>query len=287
MFDITKWTDQGEPNPVHLSLASPEGSGKVDESSRTLSTAEQARDGVDLMHFSPRSAYLPLVLCMAAMLGPTASMYAQSPFPPPGTSGGATLPDAPSATRPVKVDRPAIVNGRPYVRPTKREQFMDYLNDSYGLSALGRTSVATAYGQIKATQDHSSYPANWGGFGERFGTGALATVISGNVRYGMETVFREDMRYIPCHGCSVKRKIGNALLAEVTARHDSDGHRFFTLTPLVSDMSGPIIVNSTVVPGRAAINGVIGSRVRVSVRVGSHLYTEFVSERKHHDPKLE
>jgi hypothetical protein len=52
-------------------------------------------------------------------------------------------------------------------------------------------------------------------------------------------------------------------------------------------MSGPIIVNSTVVPGRAAINGVVGSRVRVSVRVGSHLYTEFVSERKHHDPKLE
>jgi hypothetical protein len=62
---------------------------------------------------------------------------------------------------------------------------MDYLNDSYGLSALGRTSVATAYGQIKATQDTTSYPANWGGFGERFGTGALATVISGNVRYGM------------------------------------------------------------------------------------------------------
>ena len=43
---------------------------------------------------------------------------------------------------------------------------------------------------------------DWPGFGQRFGSASAVTAIDGNVRYGMEMLFKEDMRYIPCHGCS-------------------------------------------------------------------------------------
>jgi hypothetical protein len=215
-------------------------------------------------------------------------IQAQSTLPDAPESGAAFAlkPDQPATGSAFtgKRDQPAIINGRPYVRPSRRDQFKDYLRDTYGLPALARTSVRAAYGQGMGKPDE--WGQDWAGFGQRFGSSAAVTVIDGNARYGMETVFREDMRYIPCHGCSVKRKIENALLAEITARHDRDGHRFFTLTPLISDMTGPIIANSFWVPDHGPVDGVIGSRVSVATRIGGHLFTEFVLELRHHDQPL-
>jgi hypothetical protein len=179
---------------------------------------------------------------------------------------------------------PAMINGRPYVRPTPKEQFHDYLKDTYGWPGLARTSVRAVYAQGRGKPDE--WGQDWSGFGQRFGSSTATTVIDGNVRYGLEMLFKEDMRYIPCHGCSKKRKLENALLAEITARHDSDGHRFFTLTPTVSDMTGPIIANSYWVPGHTAIDGFVGSRLIFATRIGGHLFSEFVLERRHHDAKL-
>ena len=183
-----------------------------------------------------------------------------------------------------KPDLPAIINGRPYARPSRKDQFNDYLRDTYGLPALARTAVRASYGQ--GMDLPSGWGQDWPGFGQRFGSSSAVTVIDGNMRYGMETLFKEDMRYIPCHGCSAKRKIENALMAEITARHDSDGHRFFTLTPVLSDMTGPIVANSFWVPDHGPVDGVIGSRITVATRVGAHLFNEFVLELRHHDPKL-
>lgn len=197
-------------------------------------------------------------------------------------------PKAPTADNPataVILDQPTIINGRPYVRPTRKDQFRDYLRDSYGLPALARTVASAAYAQ--AVDDPACWDQNWRGFGQRLGPSAANTAIGGNVRYGIELIFREDMRYIPCHGCSVKRKIANALLAEVTARHNSEGHRFFTLTPVISDMSGRIIVNTFWIPDRDPIDGVIRSRLTFATRIGGHLFSEFVLERRHRDPKFQ
>jgi hypothetical protein len=154
---------------------------------------------------------------------------------------------------------PVMINGRPYVRPTPKEQFLDYLNDTYGWPALARSAARALYAQGK--DKPAAWGQDWPGFGQ-------------------------DMRYIPCHGCSAKRKLENALLAEITARHDTDGHRFFTLTPTVTDMSGPIIANEFWVPGHTAVDGFVGSRLIFATRIGGHLFTEFVLERRHHDPKL-
>jgi hypothetical protein len=184
----------------------------------------------------------------------------------------------------MKPDLPAIVNGRPYERPSAKVRFKDYLQDSYGLPALARTSVRALYAEGRDKPEE--WGQDWMGFGQRFGSSAATTVIDGNVRYAMETIFSEDMRYIPCHGCSAKRKIESALLAEITARHERDGHRFFTLTPVISDMSGPIIANAFWLPGKSPVDGVVGARLIFATRIGGHLFREFVLERRHHDPKL-
>ena len=181
------------------------------------------------------------------------------------------------------LDLPVTINGRPYVRPTQKDQFKDYLRDSYGLPALARSVASAAYAQV--LDDPACWDQNWRGFGQRLAPAAANTAIGGNVRYGMELIFREDMRYIPCRGCSVKRKIANALLAEVTARHNRDGRRFFTLTPVISDMSGRIIVNTFWIPNRDPLDGVIRSRLTFATRIGGHLFNELVLERRHRDPR--
>jgi hypothetical protein len=210
---------------------------------------------------------------------------AQTPEQKPSPAAAVKVPAASAeitAQKPAK--SPVIINGRPYVRPTPKEQFHDYLSDTYGWPALATTAARAIYAQ--GTDKPDQWGQDWPGFGQRFGSSSAVTVIDGNVRYGMEMLFKEDMRYIPCHGCSKKRKVENALLAEITARHDIDGHRFFTLTPTVTDMTGPIIANSIWIPGHTAIDGFVGSRLIFATRIGGHLFTEFILERRHHDPKL-
>jgi len=254
----------------------------------------------------PRFALLPALACaLACTLACTAAAAqssipatpAQQPAPQtaPAAQPQTPLPNAPRPPRDLRprtpaeqaarVATPAIINGRPYVRPTLRVQVHDYLLDSYGPPAFARSTVRALYNQA---QDG---PSGWGqdfpGFMQRFGSNVAITAIDGNVRFGMERLFREDLRYIPCHGCSVRRKLENALLSEVTARHTDDGHRFFTLTPAVADFSGPIIAHSAWYPGFSPFGGVVATRTVAATRVGQHLFTEFILERRHHDRKIE
>jgi hypothetical protein len=239
-----------------------------------------------------------LILMSGFALGPSRCCAQNAPPQTGSTAAAMEVPAAPTpdepTARPVTplisaaavnpTKAPVMINGRPYVRPTPKEQFIDYLKNSYGLPALVGTAARASYGQAMGKPE--GWGQDWPGFGQRFGTAAAVTAIDGNVRYGLEMLFHEDMRYIPCHGCSKKRKLENALLAEVTARHDSDGHRFFTLTPTITDMAGPIIANAYWVPGKTAIDGFVGSRLIFATRISGHLFTEFVLERRHHDPPL-
>jgi hypothetical protein len=200
------------------------------------------------------------------------------------------IPDAPIlqalVTGSATTIKPVMINGRPYVRPTNREQFIAYLKDSYGLPAFEAATFRSTYAQLRGKPE--GWGQDWPGFGQRFGTAMAVSAINGNVRYGMEMLFHEDMRYIPCHGCTKKKKIENALLAEITARHDTDGHRFFTLTPTIADFSGPIITHSIWYPGGPSpIDGVVAARLVFATRIGGHLFREFVLERRHKDPPLD
>jgi hypothetical protein len=187
----------------------------------------------------------------------------------------------------LRISKLAIVNGRPYDQPSAHDQFIAYLTDTYGLPAQGRTLVRALYAQ--ATDKPDEWSQDFTGFMQRYGVQALTTAMVGNIRYGMESIFHEDLRYIPCHGCGVKRKIENALLAEITARHDEDGHRFFTLTPTVADFLGPIIVHSMPIfpDGVNPGEGAVSARLVFATRIGGHLFQEFVWERRHHDKRIE
>jgi len=207
-----------------------------------------------------------------------------APAPPPAAAPQPprqTLQLTPEEREAERIKHLAIVNYRPYDQPSHKDQFIDYLNDSYGLPAFGRSTARALYGE--ARNNSTAWGEDFPGYMQRFGSALASNAISGNVRFGMETLFSEDMRYIPCHGCKFKHKIENALLAEVTARHDVDGHRFFTLTPEISDFSGPIIANVVWVPHGSPMSGVISTRTVFAVRIGAHLFQEFVLERRHHD----
>lgn len=238
-------------------------------------------------------AFPVLIVCGVMLgVGATGGACAQSPTAPaaaPAAAGqavGAGLKTRDPASVSVVAPGPKVVmiNGRPYMHPTQHQLFMDYLRDSYGLPALARSTVRALYSEGRGTP--TEWSTDWEGFGQRFGSSVGVTAINGNVRYGMEEIFHEDLRYIPCHGCSAKHKIENALLAEITARHAKDGHRFFTLTPTVADFSGPIIAHQLWYPANSdpALAGVVSARTVFATRIGSHLFWEFVLERRHKDP---
>jgi hypothetical protein len=207
-----------------------------------------------------------------------------SPAPSPHTRKKQTE-EAKKAKEATRIAALGSINGAVYDQPSHKDQFLDYLRDSYGLPAFARTGVRSLYAEGR--DKPSGWSQDFTGYMQRLGSDAAITAIDGNVRFGMETVFKEDMRYIPCHGCSIRRKIQNALLSEVTARHDVDGHRFFTLTPAIADFSGPIIANYSWYPSHDPVDGVVATRTVAATRVGSHLFTEFVLERRHHDRKIE
>jgi hypothetical protein len=224
-----------------------------------------------------------------------AALHAIAQTTPPQPPAPQTLPSAPTLQthkvltpdekEAARVAALGTVNGVVYDQPSHKDQFLDYLRDSYELPAFARTGVRSLYEE--ATDKPSGWGQDFPGFMQRVGSNAAINAIDGNVRFGLETLFREDMRYIPCHGCSIKRKIMNALLSEVTARHDTDGHRFFTLTPAIADFSGPIIANYSWYPNHDPFGGVVATRTVAATRVGSHLFTEFVLERRHHDRRIQ
>jgi hypothetical protein len=188
-------------------------------------------------------------------------------------------PDAltPEQVEAIRVRRLPLVNGIPYEPPTAHIYFSDYLHDTYGLNGFIRSNIRALYNQ--ALDEPKEWDTDFEGYGQRYISSEGVTVINGNVRLGMEFLFHEDLRYIPCHGCSIKRKIANAWLAEFTARHGADGHRTFTLTPVVADFSGPIIAHSLWYPHFDPFAGVVATRTVFATRVGLHLVQEFLPQR--------
>jgi hypothetical protein len=227
----------------------------------------------------------PVAQTAPAQSAPTSTAPSQRIPNSPAPALRQRHPQTPEEKEAARVAALGNINGRPYDQPSAKDQFLDYLRDSYGPPAFVRSTARALYNQ--ALDGPSGWGQDFPGFMQRFGSNVAITAIDGNVRYGMEAVFHEDLRYIPCHGCSVKRKLENALLSEVTARHDDDGHRFFTLTPAIADFSGPIIAHSLWYPDFNPFGGVVATRTVAATRVGQHLFTEFIWERRHKDRKIE
>src|SRR5580698_2310443 len=98
---------------------------------------------------------------------------AQTPEP------DAPVPNAavqPSRTNTLQVRKPVIINGRPYVPPTAKQQFIGYLKDSYGLPAFAGASVRSLYGQGVGKPE--GWGQDWPGYGQRFGSSLAVSAIN-------------------------------------------------------------------------------------------------------------
>jgi hypothetical protein len=181
----------------------------------------------------------------------------------------------------MRISKLPMLNGRPYDQPSTKDTLIDYAKDTYLLSGQIRSFIRAEYSQLRGKPEEWDYL-------QRLGSSEAVTIIDGNVRLAMELTFHEDLRYLPCHGCTVKKKIENALLSEITARHDDTGRRFFTLTPTIADFSGPIIAHSYWYPaGFDPWQGVVATRLVFATRIGQHLFREFVLEHLHKDTPLD
>ena len=197
----------------------------------------------------PQAPFRLFSLILAAALLP--KLHAQQPVL------AAALPEAPSALlfssseaseaptlAPPQAVTPyatrAMVNGRPYFQPTGHQQLKAYEHDLIlGPRPYIHAAIRATIEQIK------TIPVGWGqdfpGFLQRYGSAFGEAGIDTSVRYGLGYVLHEDVRYIICHHCSVGAKFANAALYEVTARHGADGHRAFSLTPIIASVSGPMV----------------------------------------------
>ncbi len=214
-----------------------------------------------------RLMLLPRCISLGGILflGATGAV-AQAPAP---------LPDAPSST--VLRNRP-MVNGVPYRKPTRREDFVAYRHELIGprpfLSAAIRSGIEQA----------RTVPVGWGqdfpGYAQRYGSAYAEFAIDSSVRFGLAGALHEDVRYLICHQCSAGEKVKNAVLAEFTARHGADGHRVISPTPIVAGFSGPLVAYSTWYPpqygpGDAAGHAVFG----FGFRIVGHVVREFLADR--------
>ena len=181
----------------------------------------------------------------------------------------APLPDAPSTT---------LVNGRPYRKPTAKEDLRAYRGDLFGARPLIHAAVRSGIEQIRTV------PVGWGqdfpGYMQRYGSAYGEAAIDNSVRYGLGSLLHEDVRYLVCHDCTFGDKLANAALYEVTARHGADGHRTFSMTPIVASFSGPEVAYAAwyppgYTPEMAAKHAFLG----IGTRVLFNLLREYTRDR--------
>ncbi len=86
------------------------------------------------------------------------------------------------------INQLAMVNSRPYVRPMKKDQFGNYLKDSYGVPRMARSFVRSFYEPFRDKRD--GWGQDWHDNGQRFGSNGAITANNDSPRYVMGKQFR-------------------------------------------------------------------------------------------------
>jgi hypothetical protein len=135
----------------------------------------------------------------------------------------------------------------PYSPPTHAERFQMYIHHTLGPDTIFMAAVWAGIGQA----EHSPrlWPEGAKGYAERFGSVMGREAVRGTAAYALGEVFREDLRYVHCAGCSTSGKIKTAFLNTFAARKGKDGHEDLSLTRLLAPIPGGIVA-STWLPGK-------------------------------------
>jgi len=201
-------------------------------------------------------------------------VFAAAVFPMHAQSRRATsdtLPDAPSATL-------TIVNGRPYRHPTRKQDLKAYQHEVIGPRAFIGAGFRSGIEQIRTV------PTGWGqdfpGYMQRYGSAYGEITIDSSVRFALAGVLHEDTRYLICHKCSLSAKFKNAALAEVTDRRGDDGHRVFSVVPIVADFSGPLVAYAAwYPPGYGPEDAAKHSALGLVIHFAGHMVRETLFDR--------
>lgn len=155
--------------------------------------------------------------------------------------GQQTLPNAPSATMPVK--KPTT---RMYSPPTQGERFRAYLKHTYGLSAILEAGVR---GGIEQKRDEpSQWPQGGQGYADRFGSSMGQIAVRGTTSYVLADIFKEDLRITPCGSPCSKSKFKAALEDTFMARKGDDGHEAISVARIAAPWAGSAVAINTWYP---------------------------------------
>lgn len=218
------------------------------------------------------------VLAVAAQAAGAQTTGGRGTGPQPGAQTApapAALPDAPSA---VMYDKLPMVNGRPYRKPTARQDLLAYRQELIGPRAFLSAGIRSGIEQARGV------PTGWGkdfaGYAQRYGSAYAEETIDSSVRFAIAGALHEDVRYLVCHECTAGQKVRNAFLAEVTARHGADGHRAFSVTPIVAGVSGPLVAYSAWYPaGYGTSDALRHATFGLGTRILFHVVREFLADR--------
>jgi len=213
-------------------------------------------------------------LCPRPALSETPSAYVALPeAPQPPAPHPNPEPPSPSPGVPV------LFYTAGYDPPTHQDSLHAYTMELIGPRPFLSAGVSAGIEQAR------NIPKGWGldlpGYLQRYASAYTESAIDSSTRFGLASLFHEDVRYFPCYRCSIWDKYENAVLAEVSVRRGEDGHRVFSPTPILAGFSGPLIAyNAWYPPGYSNRDALHHAALGFITRIGFHLVREFLAERK-------
>jgi hypothetical protein len=176
-----------------------------------------------------------------------------------------------------QINFPANQSQNTYIRPTGKEQFKRYLDNTIGTGLIG-VGFGSVIGQIAKTPP--DWKKNKKGFTQRFASNFGENLIKETVIYGLEEALKLDSKFYKSQQRDFKSRLKNALLSGVTARTPS-GKRVFNPAPIVGAYTANIISTETWYPKRYSYKDGLRQGTRsIGFSIGFGLLNEFLFHRK-------
>ena len=133
----------------------------------------------------------------------------------------------------------AVIPHLPYVRPTQRTMFNNYIFDAFGPYPIVGAAAAAGINQF------SNAPPEWNqgvkGYSRRFGSDFAVAAVGTTTRYGLAEAFKEDTLYYSCNCSGVFSRFSHAVVSTVTTRRGEDGHRVFSFPAFLAPYAGSMV----------------------------------------------
>lgn len=164
-----------------------------------------------------------LLFVSATLAGPQMAARSQTlPYANDAPGTGAT-----ADTRQLDLD---------YIRPTPNMAANNYFSDAFGPYPIAGAAIEAGLDQAR------SVPPEWKqgftGYTKRLGSDFGMMAVGTTTRYALAGVLKEDTQYYRCECSGTFPRFRHAVLATVTARRGSNGHRVFSIPALVAPYSG-------------------------------------------------